>query len=212
MNEIGIFDTARYNSLNDLDRAATLLAQHGDAVRTLGEVVVRHGLECSLGLALLHRHYMIAENERVVHRDAGYGKISRPERDGTVALPACLWKYAKRDHKYYPLEYVAASSDHPFYCESRLAAAPEFRAEFADHLEKLGLADVFGLASVSSTGDADHQLEKTDAPKRESIRRGAVEKPEGVETAWSFASGAEGVSCRATLTCPAQQATCGIVG
>jgi hypothetical protein len=140
----------------------------------------------------------------VVQRDAGYGKISRPERDGADALPACLWKYAKRDRKYYPLEFAVASPDtSAFYCESRLAAAPDFRAEFADQLEKLGLADVFGLMSVSSTGAAEHELaqEKTDELKRESIRSRTGEEPEGVETAWSFASSAEGVSCRATLVC-----------
>jgi hypothetical protein len=66
---------ARFAALRDLGAAteAFAAAREGGAVRTLTALLAKHGLADVAGVMLLHAHFSLASDERLVQRDAVRG-------------------------------------------------------------------------------------------------------------------------------------------
>src|SRR2546430_419084 len=95
--ELHEYDAARYNRLNDAHQATLLLDAHGGGIEKLGAIILMHGLESSLGVALLHKHFKISSNEKVVRRDEKNESVAYPQPNRDLGLAPCLWKYDSVD-------------------------------------------------------------------------------------------------------------------
>ncbi|KAJ2896792.1 hypothetical protein MKZ38_005238 [Zalerion maritima] len=119
----------------------------------LGELFTKHGVEGTLSLALLHRHFEMAPDERLVE----HGDMSVPWQvnDQIEDLPvkAPSGKLVGRTFKLMdgtvvPVEFGFNPSHGPAPYRP-LPDAPEFYRELSAILERDGLSDIIGLATIS---------------------------------------------------------------
>src|SRR5215472_8486514 len=61
-----VYDYTIVNALPEFDEAKERIARRHDRLLELGDVICRHRLHEDVGLCLLHRHFGLAEGERLV--------------------------------------------------------------------------------------------------------------------------------------------------
>lgn len=132
------------------------------AVGELGRVICAHGLHDVFGVALLHRHFELRPDERLVrHYTSRTSSVMTPEKVDTspeTALYPYLWRRA--DHGgmrgFYPLEFCR-------YTDSRdirryrnhmrhVARRKAFLADFAGKIAESRLDDVIALSALHARG------------------------------------------------------------
>jgi hypothetical protein len=88
------YDVSVFHKLNDFHIARTILKQLGPAVTALGDVVCSHNLQDAVAANLLHKHFEIADSERIVRDYDGRKAYMKPRPcldplgDDIVILPS----------------------------------------------------------------------------------------------------------------------------
>jgi hypothetical protein len=152
------------------------------------ELFVKHGVQNTLGMILLHRHFDLEDHEKLVE-------------SGNVSVP---WSYTQNDDNLHggsvvPRSWILADNGlHPyefgynsFGGTEAYPAPPEntkFYIEFAKLLVKYGLSDIVGLTLVKPIDPSTMRLEKTyrHANVVYELPAEAVDK-DTVQAVWQFA-------------------------
>jgi hypothetical protein len=142
-----------FQELNDFPVAKQLLKENQEKLTELGDILCYYELHEKGGISLLHQHFPLDSNERLVEEFDGNRSYLKPqvEEDKDDVTPY-LWKVEpdpeSGEWRYYPLEFVR----HPSIgAEVRKQAEAifshqEFLADVTAKLSELGLTDTFGLA------------------------------------------------------------------
>ncbi|MER3434672.1 MAG: hypothetical protein C4288_14920 [Leptolyngbya sp. ERB_1_1] len=141
-----------FDQLNSFHTAKSQLKESKAFLHQLGTVICRHNLQQKVGLALLHKHFDLVPNERLVeqtaHHTISITPVCNPD-DATIA--PYLWKMATDsvgEHSWFPLEFqdtLEATPDSLNTAET-LEANQAFLQEMAVKLQELNLEDVFGIS------------------------------------------------------------------
>ena len=104
------YDPAVYFALPDFpDVAIAFRAREGKFfIRDVRKVFLRHRLEENLGIGLVHAHFRLAENERLVQEDLRSSPWDIKDVKKGNVVPSS-WTF--RDGALYPYEFEVASQD-----------------------------------------------------------------------------------------------------
>jgi hypothetical protein len=196
-----VYDYTIVNSLPEFDEAKDRIARRHDQLLELGDVICRYRLHEDVGLCLLHRHFDLADGERLVgvydEDDYVVGVASRDDWTGVVPS---VWRveHAGADGwGYRPLEFAdtAAGGARLGRRAARAMATPAFLADMALRLRDLELTDTVGIAVLDRLpGDLppDATVYETSSHGRRTSTRSQIGKdsiPQGEEvtvTLWAF--------------------------
>jgi hypothetical protein len=193
------FDIDRYNKLGSIENADKIarVDNYLDEFLSLANsLFVKHNVQHRFGVALLHRHYVCHDGERMSQHlrvsAAEAALVTNPivgEVDYIAEVP---WLWSISHGHYYPLEFTsdkAAAS--LFWGENDVLA--EFLCDFANLVETSPIGHLIGLAIVERElhrgMSADYTLlEYSLADERESILyvRPLSDAEDSIITTWAF--------------------------
>lgn len=133
------YSVEHYNSLPELCEAEDQFKSSGASeilFTEIGPALVRHHVENILGVVLLHNHFLLNQNEKLV--DVGHVAIPCAEELPNVS--ASSWRFI--DEGIAPYEFVRSAT------ETSLAQMEPFLAEFRTIINKRSLDHVFGICSL----------------------------------------------------------------
>jgi len=108
-----LYDSSQFNSLPDFELASTRPASVLRMAQRCGQVLCRYGCQELLAICLLHKHFDLASNERLVRiwddRKNAHAVPMTAEAAGD-ALP-WVWRFCEGTSGlgWYPVEYVQAT-------------------------------------------------------------------------------------------------------
>ena len=122
-----------------------------DALEEFGSIICRHGLQDVVGLALIHKHFKLAPDERLVEvfEDGGFRIVPSADQDVTPYL----WKVEKDpqgEWQWFPIEFVKTvnAPTNAVELAARVGECPAFLAELSEAFVRLGVKDIFGLNTL----------------------------------------------------------------
>lgn len=172
------YDPARFDSLPPLDEAEAGFTRHMESLDSLARLVSARDAGDRIGFALLHRHFGLNADERLVERldHVGCESVSSPRRGpfGLETVPHLFRATRCEDgYRWYPLEFVDASESRASFDESLtwLDQQADLLDELARSLDRDGAIDVFGISLSHGREeipcDSDEVLvEDTDCARR----------------------------------------------
>jgi hypothetical protein len=125
-------------------------------VEAIGGVICARGLEDLLGVSLLHKHFVLKEDEELVGGiQKGYW-CSEPTRVSPLALKPMNWKLdqgSNANSSWRAIEYFAPTPELARKAQSadHVIQDSEFWAEVADLVGSHRLQDTFGIALLDHT-------------------------------------------------------------
>ena len=152
------YDFAEYNRLPDFLDVLTVPSEV-ETINKLGQVIQDFGLADSFGVALLHKHFDLREEEMVMEIIGDNVSTSRVESDyylsSKMALPH-FFRFNRQGqmipleffaYKYYnPLNEKSASARRDYICRyNRLLQSYDFLSNFTIALLESNAIDKFGL-------------------------------------------------------------------
>jgi len=194
MSCVEAYSVTTYNELRSVESASKMLCgKIGDPSHTLlGFDRERIEFSNIFNLTLLHRHYTLEENEKMIHiRDAN-ADVASP-RVSDTAVPTLLSVRKTEDgFIWVPLEFSENQEDRPIV--SMLLANKEFLDKIGSTLESLNVLDLLGI-SICPGEEFDKlpdwiQLEKNNLETRtstvEQVKADSIATENVIDTAWSF--------------------------
>ena len=202
------YDHNRYDSLDPFYIVMDRLPAGESSIGELGRVICDHEMQDTMGVTLLHKHFNIAADERLVRRYDEKGASIAPEAP-SINHVACLWEFdGYGDGVWFPLEFsdranVPVCFDQAKYLEEN----ESFLMEFGDALQRFGVQRLFGLVSLHgfqllNPSNGQIVLETSgDAPRSLKLEVVDAKDPRGIDstqTLWMF----EKAEVRSGMACP----------
>ncbi|KAF8453576.1 hypothetical protein BDZ91DRAFT_48753 [Kalaharituber pfeilii] len=182
--EIASYDPSVYQSFQDFPEVAQAFrARKGKHfINTVRELYLRHNVENTFGVGLVHRHFNLAVDERLVQD----GKVSTPwklERVNNTNIVPSAWAF--RNGALYPYEFelVSEGSKAP-------DLPPAFLRDLHALLVKNGYQDLLGINTYHKGPSHEERTEG-----RANILTEIVGDPASDHTApasWAFSRSADG--------------------
>ncbi|MFE9577312.1 hypothetical protein ACFYO1_13060 [Nocardia sp. NPDC006044] len=195
------YDSGIINLLPEFDEAKELISKGEDRLLELGDIICRHRLHEDAGLCLLHRHFDLADDERLVgtyDQDDYVVRVSRrPAWSGVVPS---VWRVESLGSEsgwgYRPVEFAdtAGAGAKLGLRAARTMANREFLREMAQQLRSLELNGIVGVAILDRLpGDLrpDEIVYETSSQRglvstRSQIGRDSISREEVTVTLWAF--------------------------
>lgn len=188
-----------FDSLEHFFTARDLLSQAPDNMAELGAIVRRHGLQKQVGICLLHKHFDLADNERLVEEFEGNNAYVKPTAEYSDAIPY-MWKVEQNrvsgEWVWFPLEFVRVTDAVAATLERSEAVVnnSEFLNEIASKLSELGMTEMFGISILHrdaiKISEGEILVESTDDEARvltfSSVRREDIDASTLTQTLWQF--------------------------
>jgi len=133
------YSVEHYNSLPELREAKDQFKSLGASeilFTEIGPALVRHHVENILGVVLLHNHFLLSQNEKLVD----VGSVAVPCAEELPNVSASSWRFT--DKGIAPYEFVRSDA------KTSLAQMEPFLAEFRTIIIKWKLGNVFGICSL----------------------------------------------------------------
>jgi len=133
------YSAEHYNSLPELRKAKDQFKSLGASeilFNKIGPALVRHHVEGILGVVLLHNHFLLSQNEKLV----GFGSAAVPCAGELPNVTASSWRFISEG--IVPYEFVCSDA------KTSLAQTQQFLAEFRAIINEWKLANVFGICSL----------------------------------------------------------------
>ena len=209
--------TLIYNELPSIDEAIKTLSAI-DLTRLLselGQVLIKYGLNACFGIVLVHRHFILAEDEQMVELKDGEKLITCVFTNG---IPDA--QVVNKFNLHVPsLPEVVGSSlvvtksgllAYEYRCTTDSRAREQleimngvsldFRADWSDVLEKFGMENRFGLIALEDE-DLRFRCEESFLNERVSIHwdivnRGSSDEPMETPTVWYASDLGHLMECR----------------
>src|SRR5215472_15664964 len=139
---------SEFNEILDIGAARRTLEEQSGLLCRVGELFVTHRMETVACLVLMHRHYELADGERLVRYPSGKSVAIRPSKDLDNLVP-CSW--CLRRGQWTAYEYSASQSTSPGLKEqsSLILAGDLFLRELKERLVDTETAGLFGLTCLS---------------------------------------------------------------
>lgn len=206
------YSPAEFEKLRTIRDAKALLATSREEIVTVGNLICRYGLHELVGVNLLHRHFPLRSDERLLRRYSINSAEMRPATVTTDIVPYA-WKLRQSNGAYslVPLEFIEPrSGDGSIEAVAHvLTHSREFLFAVGSVLSDLNLLDAFGLVILNSGAirveHGEILLERTDHSKRiVTLRPCSIAAVGGdiTETTWGFSVRSEGdycANCRKSL-------------
>lgn len=150
--EVRGYNAGVFANLHEFETAKHLLSLRRDRIEELLELITNHGMSNEVGITLLHKHFPLFEDERLIRRPLKDRVEVKPERLPTGELLPYMWTLGKADSRQsyglYPLEFIAAGKHAPAMMKSVAALYQNqpFLFQFLEKLVELNLERVFGLS------------------------------------------------------------------
>ncbi|TAF50707.1 MAG: glycerol-3-phosphate ABC transporter substrate-binding protein [Oscillatoriales cyanobacterium] len=166
-----------FDTLEHFFTARDLLEQAQDNMTELGAIIRSHGLQKQVGICLLHKHFDLSDNERLVEEFDGNNAYVKPTAEYGDAIPY-MWKVeqnqASGEWVWFPLEFV--------------------RVTEAVKLSELGMTGMFGISILHrdaiKVAEGEILVESTDDEARvltlSSVPRQNVDRTTLTQTLWQF--------------------------
>lgn len=187
-----------FDALDVFEAARDQLGQSQDVLPELGEVIRQHGLNQHVGISLLHKHFDLAETERLVEEFADNHAYIKPTTDCTDLLPY-MWKVEQdqtQQWHWVPLEFVRRTDAVTAAVERAAAVAdnPAFLQDLAAKLAELGMTERFGFSILHrdaiQVAPGEILVESTDDDARvltfSALPRTDVDPTTLTQTLWQF--------------------------
>ena len=197
-----------FDQLDTFETARDRLETTKDNLPTLGDVIRQHGLNQQVGISLLHKHFNLNNDERLVEEFADNHAYIRPTTDSADSLPY-MWKLEQAlsgEWSWVPLEFVRREDADATFSD-RVAAVTQNQAflnDLAAKLSELGMANLFGFSILHRdtihVAEGNILVESTDDDARvltfSALPRSEVKPETLTQTLWKFpeTSGIEAVS------------------
>jgi hypothetical protein len=190
-----------FQQLNEFRVARQLLEQHREHLTSLGKLICNHDLNQFVGIALLHKHFDLKPNERLVEEFTEDSFSIKPIAvENQEQLIPYLWK---ADHpagsnswQYYPLEFLKLSQSQEIIQQhsKTIIQHTKFLDDMAHQLFDLGLSQTFGITLLHRDCLAlkpdEILVETTDEQNRiltcSPITKNKVPSEDLTQTLWSF--------------------------
>jgi hypothetical protein len=187
-----------YANLYEFETAKKLGEKYHDDIDRLGAVIRAHELSDILCVTLLHKHFNLYSNERLVRHLESNELIIVPESSADITAEPFCWAFAKSTssapYKIYPVEFLRGDSSLMFLDDRRrVLESKHFIQDFLSALTSLGLTNLYGLSLDTRRFFAvtpDETLVENSAPNCRKlaisvIHRNKIPK-EYTRTSWSF--------------------------
>ncbi|KAI6355348.1 hypothetical protein MCOR25_008234 [Pyricularia grisea] len=179
-----------FTSLPQLHHASERFASlDGDETveKEFKDLFRRHGMEHTFGLTMLHRHFDMAPNERLVE----YGATSTPwelESDKNTIKPHC-WVLGQDGVSPYEFRYDPQNNATELEIDFNSPKIQAFAHEFIQLVDKIGGTGLFGICAHPGARQFTNRLEFTEG--RANITIPMEEVPEDMKrnmtsAAWYF--------------------------
>lgn len=186
------FSWEEYNALptvEDADEARRAHPRFPDLLSNAAPLIVDSGYELQLGFFLLHKHFRIQSDERMVEAlDASDEALVTTPRMNSASVAASRWRTSP--HGLTPLEFSTDAA--VTRVGSRLGAEKGLVGELTNLIEQFGLAEVIGIAvterdSLPLSPGLAYVEENFGENRRSVITRSRPENADQlIETVWSF--------------------------
>ena len=146
------YTTAAFNSLPDFEINKQRANEKVELMNEFGIVLRKHKVERFLGIALVHKHFPLETNERVVEEVRSEASYIQPRivADETIITPYlwCVSANGGAKITWTPMEFVLSSSLVPSVRSfaSELPSRFELLNELGEVLILNDAQDIFGLA------------------------------------------------------------------
>jgi hypothetical protein len=141
-----------YNSLPSYEVSQRSLQQHRNIIARLGEVITKYKLEDKIGVSLLHKHFDVPRDKKLVRTREANGVVAKIAENTNKLLPA-QWRLMPFGSiiGYAPIEFIDAATFSPAAIQQtfELQWSSAFLREFAAVLKQYGVADTFGIATLN---------------------------------------------------------------
>lgn len=188
-----------FDSLEHFFTARDLLEQAQDNMTELGAIIRRHGLQKQVGICLLHKHFDLSDNERLVEEFEGNNAYIKPTADYSDAIPY-MWKVERNPTSgelvWFPLEFVRVTEAMSAAIQRSEAVVNNsgFLNEIADKLSELGTINMFGISILHrdtiKVAEGEILVESTDDEARvltfSSVPRQDIDPATLTQTLWQF--------------------------
>jgi len=151
LGQLAPFSKQVWDGLLPFPEARRRARERLDALEEFGSIICRHGLQDVVGLALIHKHFKLAPDERLVEvfQDGGFRIVPSAEQDVTPYL----WKVEKDpqgEWQWFPIEFVkvAGAPTNAVELAAHLNKYPAFLAELSEAFVRRGVKDIFGLNTL----------------------------------------------------------------
>ncbi len=195
------YDPNIFNQLNDFSIAREQLEKCQDNLWELGDLICAHNLHQEVGISLLHKHFDLKPQERLVEEFVDNQFHIKPCTEGNCSeMTPYLWKAEPNqesgDWNYFPLEF--AHANHEMLKVKDVAKSVtsnhEFLAEMATKLSELGLTDIFGIAIIHrdliQLDEGEIIVETTDEAGRtltcSATVQASIDQDKLTQTLWTF--------------------------
>lgn len=190
------YSSQRYYALTGI-KDATYAHKHTDTdtLRMLGDAICSHGLEKTIGVSLLHRHFGVDVDEHLVRRYSNRECRIKPEASCSSNIP-CIWGLGVRGEDYFvPLEFANGTCNPEAEDDLRgVEVNLSFVESFGRIVKDRCVENLYGFATLHGMRHIDPALDETMMESSVSERELKVERMplknlDGVETAqtlWIF--------------------------
>jgi len=203
LNIFSEYNAKVFELLPDFRTAKHSLHMNKECLKELGMVICRHGLQEHVGVSLLHRHFYLSPDERLVKDFIGNEAYIKPSKQNNIEVVPYLWQFDQgqnlEDASYNPLEFVIISSrtNRAKTDAETVCNAKAFLLEMSNKIHELSLEHIFGITTLYGTNeitlnDNEILLETTDHINR-LLKLSPTSKSDftitkDTETAWQFSS------------------------
>jgi len=215
MPSVSAYAPELFESLPTFNQAKQNLSIHQSKLEKFGRVLHAYNLSDQLGLALLHRHFDLSPDERLVEKiDVARGEsVGTPRRtDASCAILPHLFRAAINENDgtsvWFPLEFADITDDDGTMTRryAEFAGNTEFLNEFAKVLHEEEATDVIGLAIFHGREDISCKTDEVLNESTDEIHRTLIMRPSkaaeigvtSTPTLWRFDGNKILMSC----TCP----------
>jgi hypothetical protein len=146
-----------FQSLYDFPDARRQLFVHQAKIQELGSVVRQNHMEEVVGVSLLHKHFALSPNERLVEGYLGDKRCCRPKDVANcLGVLPYMWKVTPNygaEWRYHPLEFFPSTDERLNFSDltNRVLSNDVFLTEMASKLMELELTDMFGISILHRT-------------------------------------------------------------
>ena len=191
------FDVDRYNRLGSVENADRIVRTDNALDELLNRanlLFMKHGVQFRFGVALLHRHYLCREGERMSQNfqiSAGEaGLVTEPAVGDADYVTEVPWLWSVSDGRYYPMEFTSDKIAISLFPREDVL---DFLNDFADIVETSPIGHLIGLAIIErelhrEMSDDYTLLEYSSGDERKSILyvRPLSEAEDSIITTWGF--------------------------
>jgi hypothetical protein len=180
-----MYNSQAYNSLPSLFQAASMMdvKTREHLVKDIRQLFLDKNVYNKYGISLLHKHFEIAENQRLVdlHHTSTAWTVGDTDEDivrkyGGYVVPRT---FRSMDGELVPYEFG--------YSDSEKSYDLSFHKELGRLLVKLGLDSIFGLRYLGDDDlNSNLTLEITEDRANIMMPRGILPKSEEIEALWVF--------------------------